>query len=99
MRERWDDIEILQAIDRIQERYDGGPVTAMNGMYLMDEINGTRVTERLFGAALFRSSTLGADLGCSHLQRRRQPEALGLSITFSDGHDGGFGLYEARHRG
>jgi hypothetical protein len=45
MRNRWDNIEILQAIDRIQERYGSGPVTAMNGMYLMDEINGTRVTE------------------------------------------------------
>jgi hypothetical protein len=45
MRKRWDNIEILHAIDRIQERYGGGPVTGMNGMYLMDEINGGQVTE------------------------------------------------------
>jgi uncharacterized protein (TIGR02391 family) len=43
---RWDDIEILRAIDRIQQdRYGGGPIIASNGMYLMDEINGSRVVE------------------------------------------------------
>jgi hypothetical protein len=42
---RWDNIEILRAIDRIQQRYGGGRVATGNGMYLMDEINGSRVLE------------------------------------------------------
>lgn len=46
MAARWDNIEILRAIDHIQrERYGGGRITASNGMYLMDEINGSRVVE------------------------------------------------------
>ncbi len=36
MTARWDNIEILRAIDRIQqERYAGGVIRASNGMYLM----------------------------------------------------------------
>ncbi len=63
MRKRWDNIEILQAMDRIQERYDGGPVTAMNGMYLMDEINGTRVTEPALWRCFVQELHIARDLG------------------------------------
>ena len=41
---RWDNIEILQSIDRVQrETYGGGPIRSMNGLYLMKQIR--RVTE------------------------------------------------------
>ena len=38
---RWDNIEILQAIDRRQqETYRGGPMRGVNGLYLMEQIRG-----------------------------------------------------------
>jgi hypothetical protein len=70
MRKRWDNIEILQAIDQLQERYGGGPVTAMNGMYLMNEINGSQVTEPSCGEALSRNSILRATWDCSPSRSR-----------------------------
>ena len=46
MVDRWDDIQILQAIDRIQqERFDGGPMRVGHGLWLMEEINGGPVFE------------------------------------------------------
>ena len=42
---RWDNIEILQAIDRVQrETYRGGPIRSMNGFYLMEQIEGPGLT-------------------------------------------------------
>jgi uncharacterized protein (TIGR02391 family) len=63
MRKRWDNIEILHAIDRIQERYGGGPVTGMNGMYLMDEINGGQVTEPNLWRGFVQELHIARDLG------------------------------------
>lgn len=63
MRKRWDNIEILQAIDRIQERYGGGPVTAMNGMYLMNEVNGSQVTEPALWRGFVQELYIARDLG------------------------------------
>jgi uncharacterized protein (TIGR02391 family) len=46
MTSRWDNIEILQAIDRIQqETYCGGTLRSMNGLYLMEQIRGVMVHE------------------------------------------------------
>ncbi len=42
---RWDNITILQAVDRHQERFGGGPATSVNGCALMDEIAGQQVTD------------------------------------------------------
>jgi hypothetical protein len=39
--QRWDNIEILQAIDRIQQdTYRGGPIGSMDGFYLMEQMRG-----------------------------------------------------------
>lgn len=43
MRTRWDDIEILRAIDALQEQHGGGPAAA-SGREVMDGIAGSRVT-------------------------------------------------------
>jgi hypothetical protein len=43
MRTRWDDIEILRAIDSLQEQHGGGPI-ATSGRDVMDGIAGSRVT-------------------------------------------------------
>jgi uncharacterized protein (TIGR02391 family) len=45
MPKRWDDIEILQAIDRHQEQAGGAAAWHLNGMQLMDEIAGEPVAE------------------------------------------------------
>jgi uncharacterized protein (TIGR02391 family) len=43
---RWDNIEILQAIDRIQrEVYGGGPISTGSGLWLMEQITGSPVSE------------------------------------------------------
>ena len=44
MRTRWDDIEILRAIDARQEQHGGGPVPA-SGRDVRDGIAGSRVTD------------------------------------------------------
>ena len=46
MRTRWDDIEILRAIDALQEQHAGGQVAA-SGRDVMDGIAGSRVTADL----------------------------------------------------
>lgn len=42
---RWDNIQILQAVDRHQERFGGGAVWGVNGCALMDELAGQQVTD------------------------------------------------------
>jgi len=42
---RWDNITILQAIDRHQERFGGGEVWGVDGRQLMEEVAGRQVTE------------------------------------------------------
>jgi hypothetical protein len=44
MADRWDDIEILQAIDRIQQQNDGRPLR-QSGCDLMNEIAGVFAVE------------------------------------------------------
>lgn len=41
----WDNISILQAVDRHQERFGGGAAWGVNGCALMDEIAGQQVTD------------------------------------------------------
>lgn len=41
----WDNIAILQAVDRHQERFGGGAVWGVNGCALMDDIAGQQVTD------------------------------------------------------
>jgi hypothetical protein len=42
---RWDNIQILQAIDRRQQQHGGGPVQGMSGLHLMEEVAGSQVTD------------------------------------------------------
>lgn len=42
---RWDNIQILQAVDRHQERVGGGGVWDVDGRQLMEDVAGTQVTE------------------------------------------------------
>lgn len=44
---RWDNVEILQAIDRIQgETYRGGPIRSMSGLQLLEQVSGQMVAEQ-----------------------------------------------------
>src|SRR5271165_3210393 len=64
MTARWDNVEILRAVDRIQqERYGGGRITTMNGMYRMDEINGSRVLEDQRWPGFIQEPHITRDLG------------------------------------
>jgi uncharacterized protein (TIGR02391 family) len=42
---RWDNIQILQAIDRRQQQHGGGPVQGMSGLHLMEDVAGSQVTD------------------------------------------------------
>ena len=66
MAARWDNIEILQTIDRSQqERYSGGRISGVNGMHLMDEITGRHGPSTPTGvAASSRNFTSPATWGC-----------------------------------
>lgn len=46
MADRWDNIEILQAVDRHQEHSGGAPDWGLSGLRLMDEMAATTVTEQ-----------------------------------------------------
>jgi hypothetical protein len=49
---RWDDIEILRAIDRLQhERFGDCSAMVGHGLWLMEEINGGTVFERQHAGA------------------------------------------------
>jgi uncharacterized protein (TIGR02391 family) len=45
---RWDNITILQAVDKHQERVGGGAVWGLNGCLLMDEVAGAQISEDKF---------------------------------------------------
>lgn len=42
---RWDNITILQAVDRLQERFGGGEVWGVDGLRLMEDVAGASVTD------------------------------------------------------
>ncbi len=60
MRTRWDDVEILRAIDALQEQLGGGPVSA-SGREVMNEMAGTWVTD----PALISGFAYELDLACA----------------------------------
>src|ERR1700727_1519433 len=68
---RWDNIEILQSIDRIQrETYGGGPIRSMNGLYLMEQIR--RITEPQLTRGFIQELHIARDVGL--LTFRVQPD-------------------------
>ena len=64
MVDRWDNIEILQAIDhRQQETYRGGPMRGVNGLHLMEQITGVMVHEPQLVRGFVRELHIARDLG------------------------------------
>ena len=58
MVEQWDNIEILQVIDRYQqETYRGGPLTGVNGLQLMERVAGSMVVDQPLWHGFVKNST------------------------------------------
>lgn len=61
---RWDNIEILQVIDRRQqETYPGGPLRGVNGLHLMEEIAGRMVHEPQLMRGFVQELHIARDMG------------------------------------
>jgi uncharacterized protein (TIGR02391 family) len=64
MLDRWDNIEILQAIDRRQQdTYRGGPLSGVNGLYLMEQITGSMAHDRQLMRGFVQELHIAHDLG------------------------------------
>src|SRR6266852_2719224 len=64
MVERWDNIEIMQAIDRYQqETYRGGPLTGVNGLQLMERVAGSMVVDQPLWRGFVQELEIAADRG------------------------------------
>jgi hypothetical protein len=64
MVDRWDNIEILRAADRMQrETYHGGPMQGVNGLYLMEQIAGVMVHEHQLVRGFVQELHIARDLG------------------------------------
>ena len=64
MVDRWDNIEILQAIDRRQqETYRGGPMRGVNGLHLMEQITGVMVHEPQLVRGFVQELHIARELG------------------------------------
>ena len=69
MVDRWDNIEILQAIDRRQqETYRGGPMRGVNGLHLMEQITGVMVHEPQLVRGFVQELSHSPRPGAAHLQ-------------------------------
>lgn len=72
MTSRWDNIEILQAIDRLQrETYRGGPIRSMNGLHLMEQVSGTTDLQRMRG--FVQELHIARDVGLLTFTVRQDP--------------------------
>lgn len=61
---RWDNIEILRAIDRIQsETYHGGPIRSMSGLQLMEQVTGQAAAEQQITRGFVQELHITRDLG------------------------------------
>lgn len=60
---RWDNITILQAVDRHQERFGGGEVWGVDGRQLMEEVAGGQVAEDQFSRGFIRELEIAAAEG------------------------------------
>jgi uncharacterized protein (TIGR02391 family) len=60
---RWDNITILQAVDRHQERFGGGVVSGLNGCQLMDEIAGRQIMDDKLVRGFLQELEILADEG------------------------------------
>ena len=60
---RWDNITILQAVDRHQERFGGGEVWGVDGRQLMEEVAGRQITEDQLSRGFIRELEIAAAEG------------------------------------
>jgi hypothetical protein len=61
---RWDNIEILRAIDRIQgETYHGGPIRGMSGLQLMEQVSGKAAVDQRLTRGFVQEIHIARDLG------------------------------------
>jgi uncharacterized protein (TIGR02391 family) len=60
---RWDNITILQAVDRLQERSGGGEVWGVDGRQLMDDVAGAQVTDDMLVRGFIRELEIAKDEG------------------------------------
>jgi uncharacterized protein (TIGR02391 family) len=60
---RWDNIQILQAVDRHQERFGGGEVWGVDGRQLMEELAGGIVTDDKLHRGFIRELEIAAAEG------------------------------------
>ncbi len=61
---RWDNIEILRAIDRIQgETYHGGPIRSMSGLQLMEQVSGKMAADQQLTRGFVQEIHIARDLG------------------------------------
>ena len=64
MADRWDNIEILQAIDRKQqETYRGGPMRGVHGLYLMEQITGSMPHDQQLMRGFVQELHIARDMG------------------------------------
>ena len=74
MTSRWDNIEILQAIDRIQqETYRGGPIRSMNGLNLIEQVSGMMVHEPQLVRGFVQELHIARDLGLLTFRVQHDP--------------------------
>jgi len=74
MSSRWDNIEILQAIDRIQrETYSGGPIRSMHGLNLMEQISGRFAHEPQLVRGFVQELHISRDLGLLTFRVQHDP--------------------------
>jgi len=74
MADRWDNIEILQAIDRKQqETYRGGPMRGVHGLYLMEQITGSIPHDQQLMRGFVQELHITRDMGL--LTFRTQPDS------------------------
>ena len=76
MADRWDNIEIVQAIDRRQqETYRGGPMRGVNGLHLMEQITGVMVHEPQLVRGFVQELHIARDLGLLTFKVQADPAA------------------------
>ena len=72
MTSQWDNIEILRAIDRVQQdTYRGGPITSMNGLYLIEQVSG--VVEPQLMRGFVQELHIARDIGLLTFKVRSDP--------------------------
>jgi uncharacterized protein (TIGR02391 family) len=73
MLDRWDNIEILQGVDRIQQQtYRGGPLRGVTGLSLMEQLTGVMVHDPQLIRGFVQELHIACDIGL--LTFRVQPD-------------------------